>query len=301
VGELKYPLRILLQTAAQVAALSLLAFALSSSVPGDVLSEADVDPQLRGATLQSLRQRSQLDLPWPRRYGNWASGALHGDFGNSLAYNVPIGDLLLPRLPRTLLVAAPAWLGSWTLGLVLAFAALRGGIARWLDAVAAALQMIPEVILASLIAWPLLLYFRIDPTSIWLPLLPVVAALFPTVFLHAAGSLAGAAESRPVQLARLANLPPSRWFRLFLLPAAANPLLGLIGPTLVAAVGSTVAVEAVTGWPGIGTLFLEAFKSRDYPVTQAILLLLGSALAVVNALSDLLLFKLDPRIRHESR
>lgn len=298
---MSYLARRLLQTLAQIAALSLLGFALSSIAPGDVLSEASVDPQLRsGEVVRVLRQQMHLDEPWPLRYLHWISGAVRGDFGSSLSYGLPVTELIAPRLPRTLRIVVPAWTLSWIVGVLLAATTVRLGISKWFDAMAAILQMIPEVILASLITWPLLVYWRLDVDSVWLPLLPVALGLAPAVFLHAAGSFANATASRPVQLARLANLTTDRlWWR-YLLPAAANPLVSLLGPTLVAAFGSTLVVEAVTGWPGIGALFLEAFKSRDYPLTQAILLLLGAALAFTNAFADLLLFKLDPRIRHAS-
>jgi ABC-type dipeptide/oligopeptide/nickel transport system permease component len=192
----------------------------------------------------------------------------------------------------------PAWVLSWVLGLLLAAVTVRLRISRWFDGLAAILQMIPEVVLASLLTWWLLVYGRVAVDSVWLPLLPVTLGLAPTVFLHAAGSLAAAVQSRPVQLAILAKLPSARLGWQYLLPAAANPLLSLLGPTLVAAFGATLLAEAVTGWPGVGTLFLEAFRSRDYPVTQAILLLMGGTLAVVNAVTELLLFRLDPRIRY---
>ena len=291
--------RTLLRAVTQIAALSLLAFALSSVAPGDVLSEAAVDPELRGgASLGVLRAQMHLDEPWGRRYLRWVSGAVRGDFGASLSYGLPVTELILPRLPRTLGVVGPAWVLSWLLGLLLAAATVRLGISRWFDGLAAVLQMIPEVVLASLLTWWLLVYGRVAVDSVWLPLLPVTLGLAPTVFLHAAGSLAAAAQSRPVQLAILANLPPARLGWQYLLPAAANPLLSLLGPTLVAAFGATLLAEAVTGWPGVGTLFLDAFRSRDYPVTQAILLLMGGPLAGINAGTELLLFRLDPRIRY---
>jgi peptide/nickel transport system permease protein len=290
-----------LQAAAQIAALSLLTFALSSIVPGDVLSEVAVDPQLRGTGLETLRHRMQLDVPWPQRYLHWMSGALRGDLGVSLSYGLPVTNLIAARLPQTLEVAVPAWILSWVLGVGLAAAGLRFHFAKWLDAGAAIAEIIPEVILATIISWPLLVYLQLEPGNILLPLLPVTLGLAPTVFLHASGSLANAAASRAVQLAGLVNLGPRRlWFQ-YMLPAAGNPLISLLGPSLVAAFGSTLVVEAVTGWPGTGTLFLDAFRSRDYPVTQAILLMLGSVLAVTNAFADLLLFRFDPRIRYASK
>jgi len=86
------------------------------------------------------------------------------------------------------------------------------------------------------------------------------------------------------------------WYR-YVLPAAANPLVSLLGPSLAGVAGSALAAEALTGWPGLGPLFLDAFQMRDYPVVQAVLVLLGALLTVASLAGDLLLYRLDARIR----
>jgi peptide/nickel transport system permease protein len=67
--------------------------------------------------------------------------------------------------------------------------------------------------------------------------------------------------------------------------------------SLAAAIGSCFVVEVLTGWPGLGPMFLEAVQARDYPIVQTVVVLLALVLALSNLAADLLLFRLDPRIR----
>jgi peptide/nickel transport system permease protein len=267
-----------------ILAVAVLAFGLSAIAPGDVVSEAAMAPGASRTALNRMRQ-----------------AIFQADFGTSLSYGMPVTTLLAPRVGRTLQVVLPAWVASWTLGLMLAFASVKFRFWKPLEAIAASLQLVPEAILASLLTWVLLVYWRIDADSILLTILPVILGLTPAIVLHSAGALAAAQESRFVLLATRAGFKNETLWRRHLAPAIANPLISLIGPTLVAAFGSSLVVEAVTGWPGLGGLFLDAFKSRDYPVTQAVLILLGSTLTIVNLLADLLLYRLDPRIRLADR
>lgn len=288
----------LLASALHLVAISAATFALTSLAPGDAFSESRFDPQMPRETVERMRAQWTLDRPWPQRYATWLGGLVtQADAGTSFTYGLPVTALIAPRLHKTLAIVAPAWILSWILGLALAALAVRLRIWRWLEGLAAALQTIPEVITASLWTWILLVYWRVNPDNAVLTVAPVILGLLPAVFLHSAGALQSARNSRFAQLAAQQRFDPTLLWRGHLLPAIANPLISLLGPTLVAAFGSALVVEAVTGWPGLGTLFLEAFKSRDYPITQAVLLFLGAVLTAVNLLADLLLYRTDPRIR----
>jgi peptide/nickel transport system permease protein len=86
-------------------------------------------------------------------------------------------------------------------------------------------------------------------------------------------------------------------WRSYLFPAAANPLVSLAGLSLAGAIGSSLLVEVLLGWPGLGPMFLEAALTRDYPVVISVVMLLGTVLTISNLLADLVLYRLDPRIR----
>jgi len=81
------------------------------------------------------------------------------------------------------------------------------------------------------------------------------------------------------------------------LPAAANPLISLFGFSLGTLLSASLLVEVVMGWPGLGPLFLEAIMARDFALVLAVVMLSASFLVLGNLLADILLYRVDPRIR----
>jgi peptide/nickel transport system permease protein len=82
-----------------------------------------------------------------------------------------------------------------------------------------------------------------------------------------------------------------------LLPVAANPLISLFGFSLGTLLSASLLIEVVMGWPGLGPLFLEAIMARDFALVLAVVMLSASFLVVGNLLADILLYRMDPRIR----
>lgn len=279
----------------QVLALSLFSFLVFHAAPGDFYTDQHLSSGAQAETLRQWRHAQDLDQAWSHRYAAWLASCTRGDFGVSTAYGLPVRRLLGPRLMGTLAVVAPAFLTGWTLGLALAFAA-AGRLLRWAEPAMTIAAMVPEVLVANLVMWGALALGR-GITGAWLPVIAISTGITATVFLHAAGSLSTARRARFVQLAERRGVSGRQLWWQYVFPVAANPLISLLAPTLVAAVGSSLAVEAMTGWAGLGLAFLDAFHSRDFPVIQAVILLLGVSLAIFQLLSDLLLYRLDPRIR----
>ena len=293
----RYLWKRVLLSGAQVIVLSFLAFVLLSVAPGHFHSEQQLDPQRSAAAVDTWMREQGLAGPWPRRYAAWMQSCLAGTCGVSLAYGLPVSSLVAARFPLTAAIVIPAWIFGWLAGLSLAWLAaarprLGGAIEPWLWTT----SLLPEIVLGSLLLWlGVALGWPISGAG--LPVSILALALASVVFLHARRALADAAEARFVQIARLRGVSPSIvWWR-YVLPAAANPLVSLLAPTLVGATGSALAVEVLTGWPGLGPLFLEAFRTRDYPVVQAVLVLLGSVLTFAALAADVLLYRLDTRIR----
>src|SRR5215831_13333775 len=104
---------------AQLFVISVALFVFFRLLPGDIYS-GELHPQISRASLDALREARGLNQSWPKRYADWLSSSLRGDFGTSLAYGVPVADLLAPRIGRTLGVALPALAVSWFLGIGLA-------------------------------------------------------------------------------------------------------------------------------------------------------------------------------------
>lgn len=283
--------------------ISVLSFVLLDLAPGDFLGEAKLNPQLGPETLAALRQHYGLDKSLPQKYAYWLGSVARGDFGVSFAYNLPVSTLLWPRARKTLELTITALLLSWLIAIPLGVwsAAGRGG---WLDRgvslAVSALLAIPDLILACLALLVALRAGIFHSGSFALPLTVLVLGALPILLRHVRATLINAANQPYARAARANGIPRRQlWFR-WLLPAAANPLASLFGLSVAGLISSSLLVETIVGWPGLGPLFLEAIAARDFYLVIGPVMLSAAFLAVGMLLGDALLFALDPRIRIES-
>ena len=294
---------------------SVLSFVFADLAPGDYFSELRTNPRVSAETVAALRAQSGLDRPLPVRYAAWVASVLRGDFGYSLAYNSPVGPLLWARVRATLLLTGTATFLAWLIALPLGIwnATARG---TWGDSVS-------KVVLSFLLAVPDLLlaivflmlavetgYFptggmvspgpeRVEDVA-WHLVLPVavlVLGMLPTLVRHVRASMAEAIDSPFALSARAQGIPRRRLLFRHLLPAAANPLISLFGFSLGTLLSASLLIEVVMGWPGLGPLFLEAIMARDFALVLAVVMLSASFLVAGNLLADILLYRMDPRIR----
>jgi peptide/nickel transport system permease protein len=312
---LKYLAERLLHSIFLLVGVSILSFAFSELAPGDYYSELQNDPLVSGDAIVRLRARAGLDRPLPVRYAAWAGSVLRGDFGYSLAYDGPVGPLLWPRIRATLLLTGAAtlfaWLSAIPLGVWIATQRRRwaAGVSR---AVLALLLTIPDLLLAIV-----LLVMAVEtgwfPTGgmnspgragmsdvLWHMVLPVAVlalGMLPILVRHVRASVGEAMDS-PFALSGRAH-GIGRWRLLFrhILPAAMNPLVSLFGLSLGTLLSASLLVEVVMGWPGLGPLFLDAIMARDFALVLAVVMLSTTFLVAGNLVADLLLYRLDPRIR----
>jgi peptide/nickel transport system permease protein len=104
-----------------------------------------------------------------------------------------------------------------------------------------------------------------------------------------------------ISAARGHGIPQWRLLLRHALPAAANPLITLFGFSLATLLSGSLLVEVITGWPGVGPVFLTAIYDRDFFVVVGVVLLSSLFLVTGNFLADMLLYASDPRIRAEGR
>jgi peptide/nickel transport system permease protein len=312
---MRYIARRLLHGLLLLVAVSLLSFLFADLAPGDYFSQLRADPRVSPETVAALRAQYGLDRPLPVRYAVWVASVLRGDFGYSLAYNSPVGPLLWGRVRATLLLTGTATILAWLIALPLGIwnATARG---TWRDTVS-------KVVLSFLLAVPDLLwaivflmlavetgYFptggmvssgplRVEDVA-WHLVLPVavlVLGMLPMLVRHVRASMAEALDSPFALSARAQGIPRRRLLFRHLLPAAANPLISLFGFSLGTLLSASLLVEVVMGWPGLGPLFLEAIMARDFALVLAVVMLSASFLVVGNLAADILLYRMDPRIR----
>ena len=318
---IRYLLTRLGQSVLQLAGISVILFILASAVPGDYFSEARLNPQISPDTVAALRAHYGLDQPLPVRYFRWLRSVATGDLGHSFAYNMPVLSLLRPRVAHTLMLTLPALVLSWMIAVPLGMLAAwrKGGwIDRLLSAGSSTLLALPDLLLALAVlmfalhsgrfpvggmnsesardagGWSLL------ADTLWHMVLPVtvlVIGSLPSILRHVRASMAEVLESSHIRAARGHGVAPRTLLARHALRAAANPLVSLFGLSVAALLSTSLLVEVVVGWPGLGPMVVEATLGRDLFVVIGVAMFSMVFLAIGNFLADLLLYAADPRIR----
>jgi peptide/nickel transport system permease protein len=304
-----------------LAAISVLAFGTSQVAPGNFLDELKVNPQISAQTIDSLRVQYGLDQPITVRYFRWMKSLALGDFGYSLSYNLPVVNLIGSRLRNTLFLGTVAMLIAWAFALPTGIWSVRR-IGGWLDRTCSGLSTLllgtPELVLALLFILAAA-HFGILPTGgmtssapevgrnsvldVFRHLLIPAAALalpaMPLLYRHVRTAMLEAWHSPFVQAAKGHGVGETRLLLRHAFPAALNPLISLFGLSLATLISGSFLVEVITGWPGLGPLFLGAIFSRDSQVVMTVVMLFSVFLLAANLLADLLLYVADPRVRAE--
>jgi peptide/nickel transport system permease protein len=318
---IRYVIRRLLQAALLLVIISVISFALSRAAPGDYVNALRLDPRISPATTAALRSRYGLDKPLPVQYAMWMGSVLRGDFGESFAYGMPVGRLLWPRARNTLLLTSIAAGISWCLALAIGIigcarqhSAARDSIRTAVSFLAAIPDLLVALGLAALAAktglFPMGGMAAATASSLpsmqaadvaihlLLPVTSLVLVSLPVLVRHTQTAFADAMDSSFVQAARAFGIPRRRILLAYALPAAANPLVSLLGLSVGGFLSASLIVEIVMGWPGLGPLMLEALFSRDIQTVTGVTLLSAICLVAGNLMADLLLYAIDPKIRY---
>jgi peptide/nickel transport system permease protein len=290
---------------------------------GSFLDQLRLIPGIPQSVLRHVETLYGLDRPWYLQYVSWLAGLAHGDLGYSLRFLRPVRELLAEALPRTLALAAVAFLFYSVAGAALGLLSVRKLGSAWdraLCRVALVLVSIHPVILgilgltfAAASGWlPLgggsslgasALPFREKGADfLWhlvLPAAVLILVMLPGFFLHARGVLAELLPSPFVAAARARGLSEGAVVLRHVLPAALSPLLSYASSTLSRLLNFALLVEVVIGWPGMGRLALEALASHDPFLLLGTIVVAAVILSAGNLLFDLLLAEADPRVRLE--
>jgi peptide/nickel transport system permease protein len=298
-----------------MAIVSVLIFGIVQILPGDV-AVMILGTSATPADLTALRQKLGLDRPAPLRYADWVSGAVRGEWGTSLLYQVPVRPLVLERLRRSavLAVLALAVAVPLAIGLGVLSALRRNGILdQAVGLVTLVAVSLPEFIVGTVLI--LVLAFRfallppsslVDPRkSLWsvapslvLPVLTLVLALLAHMTRMTRASMLDVLEQPYIRAARLRGLRPRLVILRHALRNALLPTVGIVAINVGFLIGGIVVVETVFAYPGLGRLMVDAVNHRDVPVIQMAALLIALTYALANLAADLVYAYLDPRIRY---
>lgn len=293
---------------------SFVIFLILRAVPGDpavTLAGSDPSPD----TVEAIRRDLGLDRPLLSQYGAWLGDVLRGDLGRSYIIGGSVGELLGQRLGNSVELTLASLVFSVGLGLLLGIlgATVKNRLGQTLlSAVNSVSLIVPAYVSGFLlvflfaVTWPVLppgghvSIFSDPQIGFQYLLLPALALALPSSAVLARYVKDGVQQALGEDYARTAKslgVPRRRILWRHALPNALPPLLTVVGMQVGVVLGSAVIIEAVFAWPGLGLLAEQAVTRRDYPVIQAVLLLLVAVFVVVQLLTDLAYALLDPRVR----
>jgi len=286
-----------------------LTFLLVHLVPGDPV-EVMLGESASTADRTQLRADLGLDQPLTRQFVDYVLKLGHGDFGHSIHTQTPISSLLAERIPATARLALAALLIALMIGMPLGIiAALK--VNKWPDSLATlsslTLSAMPHFWLGPLLMMIFALWLGWLPvsgmessSSIVLPALTLGFGLAAILTRMTRASLLEVLHEDFVRTARAKGLPERTVILQHALRAALLPVVTVVGLQLGSLLAGTVITETVFGWDGVGRLLVESIEKRDYPVTQACVLVIALTYVLVNLATDLLYSRLDPRIKFAS-
>jgi peptide/nickel transport system permease protein len=315
----------LLQAAVVMLVISALVFVGVFAIgnPIDVLISPDATQQIRLDTIA----RYGLDQPLWRQYFAFLERLVHGDFGRSFVYNMPVLDLILSRLPATFELALAAVLGATLIGVPLGmFAGYRPEhpFAR----VAMGVSVLGFSVPTFWIGLVLILTF-----AVWLGWLPagnrgatvslfgiewsfltveglrhlVLPAINLSLFKLAMMMRLARAGTREVMLTDMVKFArasgQSEWtiLRRHVLRLISIPIVTVFGLEFGSTLAFAVVTETIFSWPGVGKLIIDSIQSLDRPVMVAYLMLVALLFILINLTVDVIYALLDPRLRTGNR
>jgi peptide/nickel transport system permease protein len=302
--------------AATLLFVTLLVFLVIRILPGDPAALIMGTEGSREAT-ERLREAMGLNRPLPVQYVEWLAGALRGDLGRSIQYDVPVGELIVTRLPVTLplalLAAAFMVTAAVPLGLYAATHHRRSGdyLAMIVSQLGISIPQFWSGLLLILFFSVTLGWVRAGGFDGWSAgawpalrslLLPAVALGFfqAAVLVRATRSaVLDVLREDYVRTARAKGLRERRVVVKHAFRNALIPIVTVAGLQLGQLMAGAIVLESVFALPGLGRLALGAISARDLPVVQGVALFVASSIVVINFAVDLAYGALDPRIRYE--
>ncbi|HUP09762.1 MAG TPA: ABC transporter permease [Caldimonas sp.] len=295
-------------------AASAVIFTVLDVLPGNA-AELKLGVDATPEAIAALRHQLGLDRPAIERYGAWLAGAAHGDLGRSVAYDVPVGALILERLQVTLPLAVMAMALTTVIALALGiYAASRHNQPGDLGVMALsqlgiALPNFWFGILLILLFSVKLHWFSAGgfpgwDEGVWAGL---KALVLPAAALAAVQAAILARITRSavldvlredfVRTARAKGLSPRQTLWRHVLRNAFVPVLTVMGLQFANLIAGTVVIENVFSLPGLGRLVFQAIANRDLLVVRNVVMLLAASVIVINFIVDVLYAVIDPRLK----
>lgn len=279
-------------------------FFLMKLMPGSPFNDTKLNAQQK----EILNEKYGLNDPVALQYVNYLKNVVTGDFGNSFQYhNMPVWDLVKPRLIPSMEMGITAMVIGVVLGLVLGVAAATKQN-TWVEYTTTIISVIavsvPSFVLAVLLQYVFAVKLEWFPVAGWegfstaiLPSLALSATVLATVARYIRAEMIEVLSSDYILLARAKGNSTLKVLFGHALRNALIPIITIIVPMLAGILTGTLTIENIFGVPGLGDQFVRSITTNDFSVIMATTILFSTLFIVSIFIVDILYGVIDPRIR----
>ena len=311
---MKYAIKKFLTLIITLFIVSLLAFLAFQVIPGDPTTKM-LGTEATEEAKAALRAQLGLDGPIITRYVNWLISFVKGDMGTSYSYQMPVSQMLADKLPITFLLSIMSFVLTVVISIPLGIWAGSAKSKAADVAISALDQMVMSVppffigILATYLFGTVLNLFStgafVSYAESWSKclsylVLPAFSIAIPRIAMTVRmlrSSIINELERDYVRTARSRGAARNAILSRHVLKNALIPVITFLAVSAAEIMTGSIIIEQVFAIPGISRLLLASISNRDFPVVQAIVVILAAFIVVINFVADLLYQLADPRIR----
>ena len=321
-----YALRRILQTIPILFIISVLLFFMVRAAPGGPLTAARRNPNITPEQIAKLESKLGLDQPLPVQYAKWMGDMLQGDLGQSIKFRRPVAVMIAERIPNTLLLVGVSFFVTLLIAIPVGVLSARKPYSAF-DYSMTTITFMGQSLPVYWLGLGLILIFYVsikNPTTgdpffpgggmntigkegdlmdtLWHLVLPVVALSLGWVAWYSRflrSSLLDVLHEDYIRTARAKGLRDGMVHYKHALRNAILPLVTLIALDLPSLFAGALFVETIFSWPGMGRLFWDAARGRDYPVLLGVVMITAVLIIVCNILADLAYGILDPQVKYD--
>lgn len=292
---------------------SILAFLAFEVIPGDP-ARSILGTEATEGKVRALREEMGLNRPLLKRYGEWISDFAKGDMGTSYSYHVPVRSLIGDKIPITITLTVMAFFFILLFSIPVSLLSVRYENRFW-DKLFLILNQvtmsIPPFFIGIIFTVLFGLVFKLFTPGGYVSyteslsgflgylVLPSIAIALPKAAMTTKllrNSMLGQMRQDYVRMAKSRGNGPWKVLIRHVLKNGILPIVTFLGMAIADMIANSIVIEQVFGIPGMGRTLISSISKRDYPVVQAIIVLIAVVILVMNVIVDLLYQKLDKRI-----
>jgi peptide/nickel transport system permease protein len=273
-----------------------------------------------------LKKQLGLDKPLPVQYVKWLGDMLHGNMGDSIKFRRPVSEMIAERIPNTLVLVGVSFLVTLIIALPVGIISARKPYS-FFDYAATTLTFVGQSVPVYWLGLALILVFYVtiqNPATgnplfpaggmrtiggessladlAWHLVLPVAALSVSWIAWYSRflrSSLLDVMHEDYVRTARAKGASDRAVYYKHALRNAILPLVTLVALDLPSLFAGALFIETIFAWPGMGRLFWDAARGRDYPVLLAVVMIDAVIIISCNILADIFYGVLDPRVKYD--